>query len=93
MLRAKKEEKKLGAKIERFNRTLEEEFLQMGNYIDDLEIFNLLLTEWLVEYNFNRPHRSLDYLTPEEYYYKYWVSKLNVENRVERRDPQLLPMY
>ncbi|HRR95474.1 MAG TPA: integrase core domain-containing protein [Candidatus Ratteibacteria bacterium] len=55
------------AEIERFNRTLEEEFLQMGNYIDDLSIFNGLLTDWLVEYNFNRPHRSLDMLTPMEF--------------------------
>ena len=55
------------AEIERFNRTLEEEFLQIGNYIDDSEIFNSLLTEWLVEYNFNRPHQSLGYLTPMEF--------------------------
>ncbi|MBU4561448.1 transposase, partial [bacterium] len=25
------------------------------------------LTKWLIEYNFNRPHQSLDYLTPIEY--------------------------
>ena len=23
----------------------------MGNYIDDLEVFNPLLTDWLIEYN------------------------------------------
>jgi len=39
----------------------------MGNYIDDLEVFNPLLTEWLIEYNFNRPHQSLEYLTPVEF--------------------------
>ncbi|MCM8833653.1 MAG: integrase core domain-containing protein, partial [Candidatus Omnitrophica bacterium] len=51
----------------RFNRTLEEEFLQLGNYIDDVESFNNLLGEWLIEYNFNRPHQSLGYLTPIEF--------------------------
>jgi len=29
------------------------------------------LTEWLVEYNFERPHQSLDYLTPIEFTQKY----------------------
>ena len=52
------------SEIERYNRTLDEEFLQMGHYIDDLEVFNPLLTEWLIEYNFKRPHQSLGYLTP-----------------------------
>jgi len=53
--------------IERYNRTLEEEFLQMGNYIDNPDVFNPLLTEWLIEYNFNRPHQSLGYLSPMEF--------------------------
>jgi len=44
------------AEIERFNKTIEQEFVQMGHYIDDVELFNPLLTEWLIEYNFNRPH-------------------------------------
>jgi len=64
------------AEIERFNRTLEEEFLQKGNYIDDLEIFNPLLTEWLIEYNFNRPHQSLGYLTPMEVLHQKMGGKL-----------------
>ena len=72
------------AEIERFNRTLEEEFLQMGNYIDDLEVFNPLLTEWLIEYNFNRPHQSLGYLTPMEFLKKKKEKNLAGE---------VLPMY
>lgn len=58
------------AEIERFNKTIEEEFLQMGNYIDEPEVFNSLLTDWLVEYNFNRPHQSLGYLSPMEFLYQ-----------------------
>jgi len=53
--------------IERYNRTLEEEFLQLGFYIDDLEVFNSFLTKWLIEYNFNRPHQSSGYATPMDF--------------------------
>ena len=41
---------------ERFNRTVKEGFIQLGNFDPDPEIFNSALTEWLVEYNFNCPH-------------------------------------
>jgi transposase InsO family protein len=53
--------------IERFNQTLEYEWLYDSNLSLDLEEFNPRLTEWLIEYNFNRPHQSLGYLTPIEY--------------------------
>ena len=49
---------------ERFNRTLQEEFIQLGNKFHDPEIFNQKLTEWLIEYNYFRPHQSLGYVTP-----------------------------
>jgi transposase InsO family protein len=52
---------------ERFNRTLQEEFIQLGNYHSDPEIFNRKLTEWLIEYNFIRPHTALNYQTPLEF--------------------------
>lgn len=52
---------------ERFNQTLETEFLDMGNMSFDLNKFNRNLTEWLIEYNFKRPHQSLNYLTPLEF--------------------------
>lgn len=63
---------------ERFNRTLKEEFIALGNMTADPIIFNRNLTEWLIEYSFVRPHQSLGYETPWEYY-----SKAN----------KLLPMY
>ncbi|MBI2625413.1 MAG: transposase [Candidatus Nealsonbacteria bacterium] len=56
---------------ERFNRTLEEEFIQMGNMTEDCAVFNKNLTEWLVEYNFRRPHQALGYEMPVEYNYHY----------------------
>jgi len=52
---------------ERFNRTLQEEFIQLGNFHSDPEVFNLKLTEWLIEYNFHRPHTALNYQTPIEF--------------------------
>lgn len=52
---------------ERFNQTLEYEFLFQGNVTPHIHEFNQRLSEWLIEYNFRRPHQSLDYLTPIEY--------------------------
>ena len=56
---------------ERFNRTLKEEFIQLGNFTPEPLLFNQRLTEWLIEYDFNRPHQSLDYLSPIEYLNNY----------------------
>ncbi len=56
------------AALERFNRTVQEEWLSMSFYgLDDIVVANKDLTDWLVEYNNERPHQSLDYLTPIEY--------------------------
>lgn len=52
---------------ERFNRTLKEEFIQMGNMTTDTAELNRRLTEWLIEYNFKRPHAALNYQTPMSY--------------------------
>jgi len=49
---------------ERFNQTLEDEFLAEGTFHPDPKIFNQRLTEWLIEYNFIRPHEALNYETP-----------------------------
>lgn len=56
---------------ERFNRTLQEEFINMGNMTDDTELFNQKLTEWLIHYNFQRPHQTLDYMPPINFTFKY----------------------
>jgi transposase InsO family protein len=66
------------AACERFNRTLQDEFLAMGNMVTDPVEFNRRLTEWLVEYNFRRPHQSLGYMSPINFIYKH---------------ERLLPMY
>lgn len=56
---------------ERFNRTLKEEFIQLGGFTPECDTFNQRLTEWLIEYNFRRPHQSLGYVPPVNFHYKY----------------------
>jgi transposase InsO family protein len=60
---------KVHAHIERFNKTLQEEFVDY--HIDEAmvepERFNKKLNGWLIYYNTKRPHQSLDYLTPNQY--------------------------
>ena len=56
---------------ERFNRTLQDEFIALGHLTSDCAIFNRELTEWLIEYNFHRPHQTLEYLTPIQFNNQY----------------------
>src|SRR3989344_3685897 len=57
---------------ERFNRTLQDEFIALGHLTDDCAIFNRELTEWLIEYNFHRPHQSLRYETPIQFHNQHY---------------------
>ena len=59
------------AVCERFNRTLQDEFLRLGNFSPHPDRFNRNRTEWLVEYNFQRPHQSLGYVPPINFEAKY----------------------
>jgi len=69
--------------IERFNETLEYEWLYNFNLCLDPEELNPRLTELLIEYNFNRPHQSLAYLTPVEY----------IEKELAKIRSPVLPMW
>ncbi len=56
------------AVLERFNRTIQEEFVEMIDIgPEDVEEFNQRLLDWLIEYNSIRPHQALDYQTPLAY--------------------------
>lgn len=66
------------AVCERFNRTLKEEFISRGNAHTDSLTFNQKLAEWLIEYDFRRPHAALGYKRPIE---------------VACADAKALPMY
>jgi len=69
--------------IERFNRTVEYEWLYNFNSSLDPEELNPGLTEWLIEYNFNRPHQSLGYLAHVEY----------IERELAKIRSPVLPMW
>lgn len=56
---------KSNAYVERFNRTIQEEFLYQNlEYIDDTTIFNQKLIEYLIFYNTVRPHYGINMMTP-----------------------------
>lgn len=57
---------KMNAHVERFNRTLDEEFLVYHRALlrDDVASFNNTLVDWLLWYNGERPHHSLSLLSP-----------------------------
>lgn len=58
--------------LERFNRTIQEEFVALTEAdLADTTLFNKLLLDWLIDYNAYRPHQTLDYLTPLQYLEKY----------------------
>ena len=58
---------------ERFNRTLQEEFIDLGNMTDNTKIFNHKVTEWLIHYNFKRPHQTLGQIPPMNFTFKYHI--------------------
>jgi transposase InsO family protein len=53
--------------VERFNGILQQEFVNLGNFHPDPDEFNPDLTEWLIYYNFVRPHHSLGLKRPAEF--------------------------
>lgn len=56
---------KINAFIERFNRTIQEEFILRNDEIYyDTQAMQRKLTKYLFWYNYQRPHRSLNYLSP-----------------------------
>jgi len=58
------------AVIEKFNRALQEEWLDNGNFTEDIDEINRRLTVWLEFYNFKRRHFSLDNISPINYLIK-----------------------
>jgi len=60
---------KINAYIERYNRTIKEEFINNNlHIIHDKPLFNKALAEYLVFYNTKRPHMSLNMLSPLQYF-------------------------
>ena len=63
---------KMNGTVERFNRTLSEDFIQhhLPLLRDDILRFNERMIDWLLWYNAERPHESLGMLSPLQYYVK-----------------------
>jgi transposase InsO family protein len=59
----------MNAYIERFNRSLSEEFIKWhrATLAHDLLLFNQKLIDYMIYYNTERPHHSLSLLSPLEY--------------------------
>lgn len=56
---------KINSVVERFNRTVQEEFIKRSDEIYyDLKAFEAKLDNWLNWYNHKRPHYTLKYLSP-----------------------------
>lgn len=59
---------KINGVIERFNRTIQEEFILRNDDIYyDINTFKEKLTKYLVWYNYQRPHSSLKYVSPMQF--------------------------
>jgi transposase len=56
--------------VERMIGTIEREFIQQGHLTFEITEQQKLIDEWLDKYHTYRPHQSLNYLTPFEYYEK-----------------------
>ena len=63
--------------IERFNRTISEEFIVYHRALlrDSVSDFNHTLNDWLHWYNEERPHESLGFLSPLEYHRVHYRSE------------------
>ena len=53
--------------VERFNGILQQEYVDLGNFTLDVKEFNSGLVDWIIFYNFKRPHHSLGLKRPIEY--------------------------
>ena len=71
---------KMNAHVERFNRTIQEEFIDYHQgLLLDLERFNVLLMNWLLFYNTKRVHHAFkNKLSPVQYLLQY-ESSLSAE--------------
>lgn len=62
--------------VERFNWTIQDEFIfDTEDFLLYPDEFKQKLTEWLAWYNTQRPHQSLNYLSPYQYYQKGGLSQ------------------
>ncbi len=67
---------KINAFIERFNRTIQDEFINRTDSLYyDVLLFNQKLDKYLNWYNFKRPHYSLGLISPVQYMQQYQLKE------------------
>ena len=73
---------KMNAYIERYNRTVQEGFVDwnLDLLFTDIEVFNLKLVNWLIWYNTKRPHQSLKNQAPLQYYVSNFLSLTEINS-------------
>lgn len=72
---------KMNAFVERFNRTIQEEFadFNLNTLAYDIDEFNDKLIKWLLWYNTKRPHHSLGLISPMKFIINsYYPKKCNM---------------
>jgi putative transposase len=61
--------------LERFNRTIQEQFAEWHiDEIDDTEVFNRPLMDYLIWYNTEKPHRGIGKVPPLRYYLDNFIT-------------------
>lgn len=68
--------------VERSHETDEYEFYQQGNLYVSVSDQQPITKQWQRCYNYERPHQSLNYLTPWNYYVKYKDKKIPTKDYV-----------
>ncbi|MCV6599360.1 MAG: integrase core domain-containing protein [Alphaproteobacteria bacterium] len=77
---------KMNAHNERFNRTIQEQFVDYNNDLlfTNIDLFNEKMADWLIDYNTKIPHHSLQMNSPVQYLlninpqcHMYWTYTLD----------------
>ena len=68
---------KMNSFIEKYNWTIQIEFLEKVDAIKNIDLVNDKIKKYLIEYNSFRPHQALNYLTPMDVYIQYLTSNIN----------------
>ena len=72
---------KSNAYIERFNRTIQEQYVSWHlPDLEDINNFNLNLMGYLLWYNTTRPHKSLQKIPPLKYFIDNYITNTNQSN-------------
>jgi transposase InsO family protein len=61
--------------LERFNRTIQEQFVEWHrDELDETEVFNRPLMDYLIWYNTEKPHRGIGKVAPLKYYLDNFIT-------------------